>query len=192
LKIRDLAKNKTVQTVILMAIIIAGLAVFWLGLRAALRTEYPLLPVSSGRMEPALYRGDLIIVQGVVNACDIKAGYQDSQEPGDIIVFHKPNGDGELLVLRAVEKIIRDGSYFFRTQGDIINGLDPDDWKVKESDIVGRYVGKVPWLGHIPLFMREVAFPFLSTPAGFLIMILVILGLLLLDYFPLKKEEAEA
>lgn len=189
LKIRDILRNETVQTIILMAVIIAAVAVFWFGFRVALRTDYPLLAVASGSMEPVLYRGDLIMVQGVVNACDIKAGYKDSEEPGDIIVFHKPN-DGELIVHRAVEKTPTGGSCSFRTQGDAVGSKDY--WTVKESDIVGRYVGKAPWLGHIPLFMREVAFPFLSTPAGFLIVILVILGLLLLDYIPLKKEEAEA
>ncbi len=167
-----------------MAIIIASAAAFWFGLRAALRTDYPLLPVDSGRMEPILCRSDLIIVRGVSNACDIV--------PGDIIVFHKPNDGGELVVLRAVEKTIKSGSCSFRTQGDIVSGHNPDNWWVKESDIVGTYVGKVPWLGHIPLFMREVAFPFLSTPAGFLIVILVIIGLMLLDYIPLKRERAEA
>ena len=190
---RDLLENETVRTIILMAIVVAGVAVFWFGLRFALRTDYPLLAVASGSMEDVLYRGDLIMVQGVVNACDIKVGYRDSEEPGDIIVFHKPNGGEELIVHRAVEKTIRNGLCSFKTQGDASPGHNPDRWGwVEESDIVGRYVGKVPWLGHVPLFMREVAFPFLSTPAGFLVVFLVILGLILLDYLPLGKKQAEA
>ena len=156
---------------------------FWFGLKAILRTEFPLLPVDSTIMYPTLNYGDLIIVQGVVNACDI--------EPGDIIVFHEWTFyNGDLIVCGAVEKTIGDGSCYFRTQGDAVGSKD--NWKVKESDVVGRYVGKVPWLGHVPLFMREVVFPFLSTPAGFLIVILAILGLMLRDYIPLKKERAEA
>jgi signal peptidase len=194
LEMRDLLRNETVQTIILMAIIVASFAVFWFGLRTALRTDHPFLAVASGSMEPVLYRGDLIMVQGVVNACDIKAGYEDSAEPGDIIIFHEWKWhNGDLIVHRAVEKKIEGESCSFRTQGDIVNGHHPDGWGwVKESDIVGRYMGKVPLLGHVPLFMREVAFPFLSTPVGFIIVILVILVLLFMDYIPLKKKEAEA
>ena len=141
------------------------------------------ITVDSTIMYPTLNYGDLIIVQGVVNACD--------KEPGDIIVFHEWTFyNGDLIVCRAVEKTIGDGSYYFRTQGDAVGSKD--NWKVKESDVVGRYVGKVPWLGHVPLFMREVVFPFLSTPAGFLIMILVIIGLMLLNNIPSRKERAEA
>jgi len=195
MKIRDLLRNETVQTIILMVIIIAGVAAFWFGLRFALGTEYPLLAVASGSMEPVLYRGDLIIVQGVSNICDIKAGYKDSPQPGDIIVFHEwTRHHGDLIVHRAVEKIITDnGTCYFRTKGDNSFGNNPDPWEVGtgRNKIVGRCVGKVPWLGYIPLFMREVAFPFLSTPAGFIMIILVILGLILLDYFPLKKKQAE-
>ena len=192
MKIRELLKNEIIQTVILMVIVIGGVAGFWFGLRFALRTDYPVLAVASGSMEPVLYRGDLIIVQGVVNACDIKAGYADSEEPGDIIVFHEwTRHDGELIVHRAVEKINSDGSCSLRTKGDASHGHNTDPWEVEASNIVGRYVGKVSWLGHVPLFMREVVFPFLSTPIGFLTVVLIILGLILLDYIPRRKKQAE-
>lgn len=189
---RDLLRNETVQTIILMAVVIAGFVAFWLGLRFALRTDYPLLAVASGSMEDTLFRGDLIMVQGVVNACDIKAGYRD-EEPGDIIVFHKPNDGGELIVHRAVEKKIEtDGFCYFQTQGDASPGHNPDRWGwVNGTDVVGRHVGKVPWLGHVPLFMRETAFSFLSTPAGIILVILIIIGLVLLDYLPFWKKRPE-
>ncbi len=192
LKIRELLKNEIVQTVLLMVIVMGGVAGFWFGLRLALRTDYPVLAVASGSMEPVLYRGDLIMVHGVLSACDIKAGYKDDQEPGDIIVFHEWTWhDGELIVHRAVEKINRDGSCSFKTKGDASQGHNSDPWEVKESDIVGRYIGKAPWLGYVPLFMREVAFPFLSTPFGFLTVILIIICLILLDYIPWRKKQAE-
>ncbi len=197
MKIRELLKNEIIQTAILMVIVIGGVAGFWFGLRFALRTEYPVLAVASGSMEPVLYRGDLIIVQGVVNASDIKAGYLDAEEPGDIIIFHEwTYHDGDLIVHRAVQKIPQaDGSFYFKTKGDKYwhpGDTSTDPWEVKESNIVGRYVGKVSWLGYVPLFMREVAFPFLLTPVGFLTVILIILGLILLDYIPRRKKENEA
>jgi signal peptidase len=180
-----------------MVIVIVGVAGFWFGLRLALRTDYPILAVASESMEPVLYRGDLIIVQGVINASDIKVGYLDAPEPGDIIIFQEWTwNDGDLIVHRAVKKIPQsDGSLHFKTRGDrnwYPGDTSTDPWEVKESDIVGRYVGKVSWLGYVPLFMREVAFPFLSTPLGFVAVILIIIGLILLDYFPLRKKQVEA
>lgn len=191
MKIREILKNETVQTIILMAIIIASVAAFWSGLRFALRTDYPLLAVASGSMEPVLYKGDLIMVQGISNFEEINAG---PPPVGDILVFDgaaigKPN---ELIVHRAVDKKYAQGVWYFKTWGDNNPGPDSPEPVVKETDIVGRYVGKVPWLGHVPLFMREVIFPFLSTPVGFVTVVLVILGLILLDYIPLRKERAEA
>ena len=176
-------KRKYGKIIILGTIFLVSVLAFWFGLKAILRTEFPLLPVNSLSMYPALNYGDLIVVQGVVNACDI--------ESGDIIVFHEWTlYDGDLVVLRVVEKTSRDGSCYFRTRGDA--NPSNDAWEVGEGDIVGKCIGRVPWLGHAPLFMREVAFPFLSTPVGFLIVILVILALMLLNYIPLGKKRAEA
>ncbi|MFQ5758634.1 MAG: signal peptidase I [Candidatus Bathyarchaeia archaeon] len=176
-------KRKYGKVIILGTIFLVSVLAFWFGLKTILRTEFPLLPVDSASMYPALNYGDLIIVQGVVNACDI--------EPGDIIIFQEWTlYNGDLIVLRAVEKTVRDGSCYFRTRGEA--NPSNDTWEVRESDIVGKCIGRVPWLGYVPLFMRERVFPFLSTPAGFLIVILVILSVMLLYYIPLRKKRAEA
>lgn len=191
---RELLRNETIQTLILMAIIVAGFAAFWFGLRFALRTGYPLLAVASDSMEPTLNVGDLIIVQGGLDPHDIVADWAPN---GTIIVFHKPGEWDTLIVHRAVQKNQQgDGSYYFKTKGDKSwysgQGTNTDPWDVKETDIVGRVVGKVPWIGYVPLFMREVAFPFLLTPLGFIIVVLVIIGVILSDYFLVRKKQAEA
>ncbi|NIP67309.1 signal peptidase I, partial [Candidatus Bathyarchaeota archaeon] len=115
MKVRVVFKNETIQTVILMAIMIAGVATFWFGLGIVLRTEYPLLAVISKSMLPTLNVGDYIVVQGV-NASEIKA----EKIIGDIIVFPSPGprNSGELIVHRAIGKTRgNDGELYFQTRG---------------------------------------------------------------------------
>ncbi|MDH5702472.1 MAG: signal peptidase I, partial [Candidatus Bathyarchaeota archaeon] len=149
-KLAELLRKDYVQTVIMVIITIVIVIVFWYGLRFAFRTEHPLLAVASGSMEPVLYEGDLILVQGVQNALEIHVAPKDANSPGDIIVFRKPTYPSDLIVHRAVGNGT-DTTYYLITQGDANPG--PDGWRVRESDIVGKYTGvKVPLLGHIALF----------------------------------------
>jgi len=170
---RDLLRNEAVQTIILIAIMVAGVAAFWFGLRFAFRTEFPLLAVASGSMEPVFYRGDLIVVQGGLNFTELNAASKDAQSPGEVIVFFDPRygrapvylpvagPECRLIVHRAVSKVENNGTWYFQTQGD--SNFGPDSWsgtetregRISEKLLVGRVVGKVPWLGQIPLFMHE-------------------------------------
>ena len=190
MKIRDLLRNENVQTIILMAIIIAGIAAFWFGLRFAFQTEFPLLAVASGSMEPVFYRGDLIIVQGGLNFTELNAAPKNAQRPGEIIVFYDPRydrapiylpvaGEARLIVHRAISKVENNGTWYFQTKGDHNIGADhwsgPETWKGKISEklLVGKVVGKVPWLGHVPLFMHENSI-LAALIIGFLVGVLII------------------
>jgi len=177
-------KNGYVKTILLAAIIIGGVVSFWFGLQAGLRTQYPLLTVASGSMIPTLNVGDLIAVQGITNYSEAKAGFWKSPDEGDIIVFHRPpqGGSDELIVHRAVSKTLGDdGLWYFRTQGD--NNAYPDGWTVAQSLIVGKVVGKVPYLGYIPLTIRR--------PEGILLIVLLMVIIILAEYIPSvgKKQE---
>jgi signal peptidase I len=158
--------------------VIRAVLIFWYGLSFVVRTDHPILAVASGSMEPVLYRGDLILIEGVQSAGDIHAATKDSAQPGDIIVFHRYD---ELIVHRAVEKILNDdGTYSFKTWGD--NNAWPDGPLVKESDVVGKYLGiKVPWLGNIALFFApfEVKVVFIA---------LWVIVLLLVEFAPLIRK----
>jgi signal peptidase len=149
MKLPGILKRNYMQTVIMIAAVILAVLIFWYGLSFVFRTENPILAVASGSMEPVLYKGDLILIEGIQSADDIHAATKDADQPGDIIVFHR---SGELIVHRAVEKKENtDGTYSFVTWGD--NNHFADGRGVKESDIVGRYLEiKVPWLGNIALF----------------------------------------
>jgi len=149
MKLPEVIKRDHVQTAIMIVGVVLAVLIFWYGLTFVLRTENPILAVASGSMEPVLYKGDLIVIEGIENAADIHAATKDADQLGDIIVFHRYD---ELIVHRAVEKILNnDGTYSFKTWGD--NNGWPDGGTVHEDNIVGRYLDyKVPWLGNIALF----------------------------------------
>jgi signal peptidase len=158
MKLPKVLKRDYVQTVIMIVAVILAVLIFWYGLRFAFRTEYPILAVASGSMEPVLYAGDLIFVEGIQNFSDIHVAPKDAEHPGDILVYQ---GARDLIVHRAIDKRVDDGRIVFIIHGD----ANPDgaNEQVSEDRIVGRYVGfKVPWLGNIALFFepleRKIAF----------------------------------
>lgn len=169
-RFRDLLANEYVRSAVLLVIIIVSIAAFWFGLKAYLRTDYPLLAVASGSMVPTLNEGDLIIVQGVVNADTIVA----EMGTGDVIVFHKP-GDPELLIVhRAVGKWEDGDVWKFNTRGDANSGDDHWIRPVEDTDIVGKVTWTIPYLGHIPLFVH--------TRNGQIIIVILITILVLLEF----------
>jgi signal peptidase len=178
MKLPEMFKRDYMQTIIMIVAVILVVLVFWYGLSFVFRTEHPILAVASGSMEPVLYAGDLIFIEGVDNATDIHVGTKDVEQPGDIIVFYRYD---ELIVHRAVEKTLNsDGTYTFKTWGD--NNGWPDGTPVKERNIVGRYLGiKIPWLGNIALFFA----PF-EVKVAFIVLWIVIL--ILVEFIPLLRK----
>jgi signal peptidase len=87
-------------------------------------------------------------------------------------------------VHRAVEKTLNsDGIYSFKTWGD--NNGWPDGGLVKESDVVGKYLGvKVPWLGNIALFFA----PF-EVKVAFIALWIVVL--IMIEFIPLIRKRVK-
>jgi signal peptidase len=190
MKLPAVLQRDYVKTGVMIAVVILAVLLFWYGLSFVYRTENPILAVASESMEPVLYKGDLIVIEGIDSAADIHVGTKDSDRPGDIIVFHKPGGPEELIVHRAIQMIDNgDGTYSFKTRGD--NNMVTDWWEVQESAIVGRYLDfKVPWLGNIALFFVpfEVKIAFIT---------LWIIILLLVEFSPsimkkIKRNDDDA
>ena len=171
----------------MILLILAVVFGFWYGSRLVLNTEYPMLAVASGSMHlprstecdawshpfaPTLHTGDLIIIQGV-NASDIYAApYNESGRSGDILVFRATDRD-ELIVHRAVGKTVIDGQLYFITQGD--HNLGPGPYSpTPAKDVIGKVVMRVPWLGHVALYMRN------ST--GIFIVIALIIVLIAIEF----------
>lgn len=134
-------ENRYVKIAIIIGVGVAiGLSV-WFGLCAIMGTPHPLMAVASGSMEPVLYRGDLILVEGIT---------MDDVEVGDVIVFDR----FEMFVTHRVifKANVQDSNgtitdkVLLETKGD--NNPAPDGLLVNEDMLIGRYTGsKAPVLG---------------------------------------------
>jgi len=188
-RLSKIFKNDYVQTIILTIILFGGIFAFWFGLKFVLQTEFPLLAVASGSMEPVLYRGDLILVQGGLNFTELNAAPKDAQNPGEVIVYYDPRYGKDLyhlIVHRAAEKFQHEnGTWYFYTKGDASYGSSYDPWSpIRQDYIVGKIIGKVQWLGHIPLYMHE------NRILAALVIVLLFAFLIVADFiFPQKKKE---
>ena len=135
-------------------------------LSLGLRTNSPLVVVISGSMEPTYYgstrtendlRKDMLIVQGA-EPSTIKVG--------DVIVFNYINHTVEdIPIVHRVTRVYQDnetGDYWFSTKGDnpysnngfaipevYYGNLRIDELNIHESRLVGKIVGRIPYLGGI-------------------------------------------
>jgi signal peptidase I len=179
-----------------MLIVLSSAVAFWFGLKAALKSEFPLLPIDTEGMRPTLNSGDLAVVQGFSDTSEIKAA---KKPEGDIVVFRRPSNPDELLVQRAINKTLVNGAWYFRTQGDNASspawwtqGLNTEDtWGdglFHEKFLVGKVVGRIPYIGSIPLFVNA----FLRTPeAMFLLIAFVMFLVIMLRHKSLLKKKTE-
>jgi signal peptidase I len=200
--LRKLWKNEYFQTAVVIGLIALTVFGFWYGSQAVLNTPYPALAVVSGSMcvpydgacdgwfhpfARTLHIGDLIIVQGV-DPAELNTDYPNS----DIIVFHRPRDPSELIVHRiaAVEEI--NGTLYFSTKGDgnsihkwpdTIQETEYDPWgPVPQDQVVGKVVMRIPWLGHLVLFMRN--------SIGLPIVIALIIIIIIIEFvIPLLREK---
>ena len=107
--------------------------------------------VLGGSMEPTIPVGSIVIIRNV-NPEDVKVG--------DIIAFR--TGDSR-TIHRVIEKVVANGSFYFRTKGDA--NEDPDPWIVKPENVYGKLLLVIPYYGYIIWFAR--------TPIGVALFILV-------------------
>jgi len=195
LKSSRLWKSRYTRTAVLMLVVLISIVAFWFCLKAALKSEYPLLPIDTGGMKPTLNIGDLVVVLGLSDASEIKAEKLD----GDIIVFRKPSNPDQLIVQRAINKTLVKTSVgdvlYFRTQGDNASspyrcseGLNAEDtWGdgyFHEKFLIGKVVGKIPCLGYIPMYVSA----FLRTPEAMFLFIVLMCLVILLKYPSLLKK----
>lgn len=95
--------------------------------------------VTSGSMEPAFSRGDLIYTQ---------AAAFDELSVGDVVTFQSDSG---ILTHRIYSIDLNTAS--LRTKADASPYLDPVS--VTEDMVIGRPAYRIPLLGHITLFFQD-------------------------------------
>jgi signal peptidase len=116
------------------------------GLALALGTDMPVVAVESNSMLPTFAKGDILILQGMP-AGQIKVG--------DIIVF-SPGPQQTPVVHRVVEEN-PDGT--FQTKGDNNNGQLSFEKSIEPSQIHGKTILIIPYLGWLKLGMMELVLP---------------------------------
>ena len=143
-----------------MLVVFIGGTFGFLGiLRLSLKTDDPLVVVISESMEPTIYRGDLLIIQGI-NPAEI--------ENGTIILYDSlglwppPHRQIEVpIVHRVISKYMNetDGKWYFITLGDNNDDTDPpdgpfgDEIPVPEDRVIGIVKTIIPKIGLVKLWM---------------------------------------
>ena len=215
--IKKLWRNEYFQTIIVVALIVLIVFGFWYGSQLALNTKIPpALAVVSGSMcipydgacdgwlsvnhpfERTLHKGDIIIIQGV-NPQDLNANYPDS----DIIVYQDPrypNDPDAKIVHRIVGKEEINNTLYFYTKGDGNNAPDVwptipkqyeyDPWGPISQDLIyGKVVMRIPWVGYIAIFMKDVLGSNSSLIGIPVIAILIILLIIIEFVLPLLRRK---
>jgi signal peptidase I len=204
-------RNENFKSILAIAIIVIVVLGFFFGLRFALNTEVPVRVVESGSMcvpydglcdgwshtfAQTLHVGDIIIIQGV-DPDTLNADYPNS----DVIVYLNPNNPSATpIVHRIVSKYEINGTLYFQTKGDgngdpWPNEVSPNQYDshtlwnsgqgVPENLVIGKVVMRIPWFGHITLFLR-------NNPVGLPIVIGLIILLLLVEFIiPLIRKKTQ-
>lgn len=156
-------------------IVVAGVAIVWLGLRLAFDTDNPFYVVSSGSMEPVLQVNDVLIVRDGGSFGDLRVG--------DIIVFNKPDSGDRVIVHRVVEIIPRDdGDSIIRTKGDANPSSIPGtDFPITSEDYIGKVIYVLPGIGLITKVI--------SPPVNYII-IAIILAILFFNRMGKKSSSS--
>ena len=155
-------------------IVVAGVAIVWLGLRLAFDTDNPFYVVSSGSMEPVLNVNDVLIVRDGGSFGELKIG--------DIIVFNRPEGQDRVIVHRIVEIIEDEDGNIIRTKGDANPSSIPGtDFPIGADEYIGKVVYVLPGVGLITKVI--------SPPVNYII-IAIILAILFFNKMG-KKDSSK-
>ena len=171
-----MGKTSTKNLIKDVVIIVAAIAVIWLGLQAVFGTANPFYVVSSGSMIPALEIYDVIVVEGNTPFDDIKKG--------DIIVFYSPKlyeQGKERVIVHRVTLIMDDDPKIVRTKGDSNPGsIAGTDYPITEKEYLGKVEYVIPQVGYITQILQP--------PINYII-IAVIIGVMVVKHFAGKEKK---
>ena len=116
---------------------------------------------SSGDYKPPLYNAYIIVSQSMTpvikvnDAIITKRVDASTINVGDVVTYYSENPEypGIMITHRVIEKNQVDGEYYFVTKGDYNNISDP--LTVKESQIYGKVVMRIPKIGFIQVILSN-------------------------------------
>ena len=153
-KLTSKQKKEAVISVGLIVVVLGGTFGGLALTKVFLHTDYPFVVVTSGSMEPTIYRGDILILEGK-DPADIATGTHEDHL-GDIILYDShgiwPNPIADPIVHRVVGKLYDDveDMYYFVTQGDANGNTDP---LVPETHVLGVVRHIIPKVGMIKIWL---------------------------------------
>jgi signal peptidase I len=114
--------------------------------------KHQVMVVQSGSMEPAIKTGSIVLVTPV-----------KKYNVNDIITFKSTSVNEGSVTHRITDMEVIEGNIFYITKGD--SNEDIDTKRVPETEIIGRTIFWVPYMGYVVDFARK--------PIGLLVIILV-------------------
>ena len=153
--------NAVINTLLVIAILLAAMCTY-VSFVSSSGSGVPSLfgirifSIQTESMYPTLLPGDLIFDTGVKDPGELRTG--------DIITYWTVINGERVLNTHRIHEIYDGGGYLiFATKGD--NNTLADPLTVHESEIVGKYSGRVGGVGKV--------FDYLQTSTGFLIVIVI-------------------
>ena len=153
--------NTIVNVVLIVAIIVAAMSTY-VSYVSSSGSGVPSLfgirvfSIQTESMYPTLLPGDLIFDTAVKDSSELRVG--------DIITYWTVINGERVLNTHRIDQIFDGGGFLiFSTKGD--NNTAADALSVHESEVVGKYAGRVKGLGKV--------FDYLQTSTGFLIVVVV-------------------
>lgn len=174
--LETLKKNEILKTAIVLIALFLVVQGGWYSFKFMMHSEVPMAYVPSGSMEPNLKVGDLVIIQGVD---------PHTITEGTIIVFYVSGHYGEdsyRIVHRVIKVVQVNNQPAFETKGDNNPVSDYYRWGYIPADhVVGKVVGRIPYLGLVAMKMRE--------PLGITLIVVLIFALFAVEYSDRKRKK---
>jgi len=111
-------------------------------------------------MEPAVKAGSLVIVKP-----------SEIYRVGNVIMFGKDTKTQLPTTHRIVADEVRSGVFYYTTKGDA--NEDPDPQQIAQSEVVGKVLFSIPYLGYVLDFAKK--------PLGFALLIGVPAAIVVFD-----------
>lgn len=167
-------KKETVISVVLVVVVLGGTFGGLALTKVFLHTDYPFVVVTSGSMEPTIYRGDILILEGK-EPVDITLGTHENRL-GDIILYDShgiwTNPIEDPIVHRVVGRTYDDltDTYYFITQGDANSVTDPP---VPDTHVLGVVRHIIPKVGMVKIWFTEIPGLAIGLIGGFVILFVI-------------------
>ena len=142
--------RRYVHKAINLGLIVTSALMMWKGLMVLSGCESPVVVVLSGSMEPAFWRGDILLIW--LGSAPFRVG--------EIVLFQNEGHKVPIIhrIIKVHEK--HDGSTEVLTKGD--NNVDddrgiypPGQRRLNKKLIVGRCIGYLPYVGYVTLVMND-------------------------------------